>query len=239
MEQDAPVTLITGAGSGIGRALALQLAEAGHRLVLVGRTGSKLDSTATLAEAINPEGEIRCIEADISSSSEVQRVLDQVHHEHGGIDTLVNCAGIAPLVDLHEHDDQLLRDTFATNVFGPANMILGVLPEMKRRGSGCIINISSMASLDPFPGFFAYAASKAALDSLTRSLHKETAEHGIRAFTLNPGAVETPLLRSIISEQDYPSDRTIDPMEIATEIVDCIEGARDHQAGQVIEIPSG
>jgi NAD(P)-dependent dehydrogenase (short-subunit alcohol dehydrogenase family) len=99
-----------------------------------------------------------------------------------------------------------------------------------------VVNVSSLASSDPFQGFFAYAASKAALDSFVRSMHREGARHGIRAFSVNPGAVETPLLRSNFPVKVVPASAALAPEAVAMLIVDCIEGRREADRGKTIEI---
>jgi NAD(P)-dependent dehydrogenase (short-subunit alcohol dehydrogenase family) len=115
-------------------------------------------------------------------------------------------------------------------------MITRAWPHFCTRNTGCIVNVSSLATTDPFPGFFAYAASKSALESLTRSAHGEGKRHGIRAFSVAPGAVETPLLRQNFSEKVLPHAATLDPEAVASLIVDCIEGRRDEDRGKSIAI---
>ena len=96
-----------------------------------------------------------------------------------------------------------------------------------------------MATVDPFPGLGVYAASKAALASLTRSLHNEGASHGIRAFSVAPGAVETKMLRQLFSTDQLPTDQTLEPAAVAEVVVGCIRGEREDDRGQTILLPSG
>lgn len=123
---------------------------------------------------------------------------------------------------------------FRTNTFGPATIIRAAWPHFAARRAGCIVNVSSYATVSPFPGLFAYAASKSALDSMTRSCHVEGEPLGIRAFCINPGAVETPMLRALFSEDAVPRATTLDPGEVARVIVDCIEGRRDADRGSPV-----
>jgi meso-butanediol dehydrogenase/(S,S)-butanediol dehydrogenase/diacetyl reductase len=231
-----PVTIVTGAGSGIGRALAIMLAERGHALCLVGRSAEKLHGTATACAAAAPGGRVLVMPGDLADSAFAHGVVDRAIAELGGLDVLVNCAGVAPHVPVAETDEDVLEDAFLNNVFGPAFLIVRAWPHFLQHRAGCVVNVSSIASSDPFPGFFAYAASKSAVDSFTRSLHVEGARQGIRAFCVNPGAVETPLLRKNFPERVVPHSATLDPEAVASLIVDCIEGRRDADRGKVIVI---
>jgi NAD(P)-dependent dehydrogenase (short-subunit alcohol dehydrogenase family) len=95
-----------------------------------------------------------------------------------------------------------------------------------------------MATLDPFPGLSAYAASKSALESLTRSIQIEGRAHGIRAFTVAPGAVETEMLRQVVSKEDLSPQRAHDPMDVARVIGECVSGRRDVEMGKTICLPN-
>ena len=95
-----------------------------------------------------------------------------------------------------------------------------------------------MATLDPFPGLGVYAAAKAALESLTRSVVGEGGSRGIRAFSVATGAVETPMLRSLFSEKELPPEKALDPAEVAAIVLECIRGERDGEQGGVIRVPS-
>jgi NAD(P)-dependent dehydrogenase (short-subunit alcohol dehydrogenase family) len=234
----APVTILTGAGSGIGHALALMLAAEGHTLHLVGRTEGKLERTRQEILSAHPGAQVRLHCIDLCDSDLASAAVDSAIASDGGVDCLVNCAGIAPLVPIDRTDESVLEHAFMTNAFGPAFLIARCWPHFMERRAGCIVNISSMASLDPFPGFFAYAASKAALDSFTRSCHTEGARRGIRAFCINPGAVETPLLRSNFPERVLPHAKTLSPEAVARVALDCIAGKRDADCGKPIPVRS-
>ena len=224
----APVALVTGAGSGIGRATAVALSGAGWRLGLLGRTGSKLEATVEILAPDHPEViTLTCDLADAKTTeASVQTVLDRF----GRIDAVINVAGISPQVPIDSLDADLLHSVLAQNLVGHV-LIVSRAWRSLIQSRGCVVNISSMASVDPFQGFTAYAASKSGLDSLTRSIMAEAGETGIRAFTLNPGAVETPMLRGLFDESVIGSDATLAPEVIAQEILDCINGDRDHRVG--------
>jgi NAD(P)-dependent dehydrogenase (short-subunit alcohol dehydrogenase family) len=229
---DQQVAIVTGAGSGIGRAVALALGEEGFRLALVGRDADKLQSTAdSVPEAL-------LIAADLSEADAALMVVDKTVDRWGRVDVLVNNAGVAPLVPIDETTDTLIDETFAINAFAPIRLVASVWPVLRRQESGCVVNVSSMAVADPFPGFSVYAASKGAVDALTRSVINEGRVYGIRAFSVAPGAVETPLLRASFSAQAIPPTATLDPRDVARVVLDCIQGRREADLGQTILLPS-
>lgn len=229
-----PVAIVTGAGSGIGRCVARQLAEEGFALVLVGRTAAKLEETARgLGE--NPH---LLVAADLAERAEPGRIVADCIDRFGRLDCLVQVAGIAPLAPLAETDDALLAACFEANAFGPARLIRAAWPHFARQRGGRVVNVSTIGTLDPFPGFFAYAASKSALDSFTRSAAREGAAIGVEAWSVNPGAVETPLLRQNFGEAVIPSHRTLSPEAVARVVVDCVMARRSEPSGSIIPMPS-
>ena len=235
MSASDPVTIITGAGSGIGRSLAILLAAKGHQVALAGRTQSKLEETGRLcAESrgllIHP--------TDLRDERSATTLVSDVVARWGRVDNLVNCAGVAPLAPIDRTTDQLLHDTFAVNAIGPAHLMIQCWPHFKSQKFGRIVNVSTMGTTDPFAGFFAYAASKSALDSMTRSAAKEGLRFGIKVFGVNLGAVETPMLRSNFSEKVLPHDRTLSPEFVANAICECLNGTRDADNGRCIALPS-
>jgi NAD(P)-dependent dehydrogenase (short-subunit alcohol dehydrogenase family) len=230
-----PVAIVTGAGTGIGRAVAALLAGAGYGLALVGRRRETLQDTA---DAIGAPAETLVVPADLARPEAAGRVVDAVLDRWGRVDALVNNAGAAPLVPIDETTEDLLGDTFAINTFTPIRLVARLWPVFCRQRSGCVVNVSSMAAADPFPGFAVYAASKGAVEALTRSVINEGRQHGIRAYSVAPGAVETPLLRSRFDERAIPPEHALDPGDVARVIVDCVMGRREADLGRTIPIPS-
>lgn len=224
--------IITGAGSGIGLATAQLLAGAGYRILLVGRDRAKLGIAAKAC------GNAETLVADLEKSSEAERVIDTGRAMLGRIDVLVNNAGWAPLKPIGEHTASDIEHVFHVNAISPCVAIARVFPHMVSNGGGCIINVSSMATADPFPGLYAYAAAKASLNLMVKSCLNEGASQGIRAFAIAPGAVETTLLRSLFAENTLPKNRTLEPEAVAKVIADCILGKRDSENGTTIFLPS-
>lgn len=231
----APITIVTGAGSGVGRSLAIMLAAKGYYLALAGRTRAKLEETAGQCGA-SPGLFIHT--ANLCDEQSAAALVDEVIARWGRVDHLVNCAGVAPLAPIDQTTNAILHDTFAANAFGPAHLIIRCWPHFKSQKAGRIVNVSTIGTTDPFAGFFAYAASKSALDSMTRSAGKEGAHLGIKVFGINPGAIETPLLRLNFSEKILPHARTLAPEAVAKVIAECLDGTRDADHGRCIALPS-
>ena len=225
------VAIVTGAGAGIGLATAQMLSAAGWALVLIGRTRTKLD-----AAGISLKREWIAIEGDVADPAFVARVVESTAQRFGGIDALINAAGVAALATIPAHTPDMVQSCFGANAIGPANFMSAIWPQLLRRGGGRIVNVSSMASIDPFNGFFAYAASKSAMNMLTKVGDKEGKRQGIRCFCIAPGAVETGMLRSMFSTSQVPSSAALPPEDVAKTSVECVLGERDAQAGEPIVV---
>ncbi len=233
-----PVALVTGAGSGIGLASARALAAQGFDLVIVGRRLQPLHDAAATIRRDTPDAETHAVTADIGDPDAAAGIIGEAIDRFGRLDALVNNAGAAPLLPIHDHTPELLRETFAVNAVGPGALIAAAWPHLTTQNGGVVVNISTMGVADPFPGFFAYAAAKSAVNSYARSIAKEGAEHNIRGFAIAPGAVETPMLRSLFDESTLPADRALSPDAIAAIVVECVTGKRDAQNGTTIFVPS-
>ena len=228
-QTDQPVALVTGAGSGVGASCALGLAEAGYRVCVVGRNSDRLAETLASMHA-----DCHSISADLSAPHQCQRVVDELIAHFGRVDVLVNNAGFAAQVPIEETTEELMRTALDTNLLGPMCLISSLWSHFREQGGGCVVNISSLASSDPFPGFLAYAASKSGLDSLTRSILAERPDPSIRAFTINLAAVETPMLRSMFDHEVVPPEACLQPDEVARFVVECVQGDHDDRQGESI-----
>ena len=233
------VAIVTGAGSGIGRAAAERLAEAGYAVMLVGRTEATLSETAgRIAEHRGGDHPVLVHPADVADPHQCRAIIDAAADRFGRIDALVNAAGNAALAPISETTPEFWRRTLAANLDSIAYLTHAAWPVFKQQsgggGEGVIVNISSMASIDPFPGFAAYAPAKAAVNMFTRITADEGKKIGLRAVAIAPGAVETPLLRSMFDETKIPPDQCCSPDELGVLIRDCITGQRDFDSGEVI-----
>jgi 3-oxoacyl-[acyl-carrier protein] reductase len=182
------VAIVTGAGRGAGRAIALTLAHEGASVVAVARTKSEVDRLATEIAAAN--GVCEAISADVANPADVQRMAAQALERFGRIDALINNAGIGgPISSVDETPVDEWRRTLDVNLTGPFLCSQAVLPTMKEQRSGHIIMISSGAGKQGYPNMAAYCASKFGLHGLAQSLAAEVSDLNIRVSTILPGSI--------------------------------------------------
>lgn len=182
------VAIVTGGGRGIGRAVALRFATEGAAILLAARTQSQIDSVA--AELKSGGHKAVAIRADVSQEPDCQAIVQEARRQFGRIDILVNNAGVlGPVKAVEEILPDEWDEVIAVNLRGPFLMTRLVLPEMHERGSGAIINISSVAAKAAFQWNGPYAASKAGLVGFTRTVAAEAARKGIRVNAICPGPV--------------------------------------------------
>jgi short-subunit dehydrogenase len=211
--------LITGASSGIGKATAIELGEAGGTVLLVARTKAKLDEVA--AEVEEAGGTAFVHTCDLSDPDDVDRMANQVLKRHGHVDVLINNAGksIRRSVDRSYDRFHDYQRTMQLNYFAPVKLILDLLPVMRERGSGHIINISTMGLQVNTPRFAAYLASKAALDAFSRSIGPEIIGDGVHVTTVYMPLVKTPMIAPTKIYDRFP---TLSPEEAADLICEAI-----------------
>jgi 3-oxoacyl-[acyl-carrier protein] reductase len=190
------VALVTGAGSGIGRATAALFAREGAKLVLADL--SEEAGRVTLGEITAAGGEAIFVKADVSNGDDVKRMIDGCVERFGRIDILYNNAGIAmQRTPIEEIDDALFDRIIAVNLRSVHLGAKHAVPHMKRQGGGVILNTGSTAGIRPRVGASSYAASKGAVIAITKALALELAPFKIRVVSINPVAVDTPMLHGI------------------------------------------
>ena len=237
-ETEKPVAIITGAGSGVGRDLAVLLAEAGYACVLAARTEASLEMTASLIVGETPDAQTLVVPTDVADPKQVQALIDAALAQFGRIDALANVAGYAPLQPIQRIEDETLRRVMAVNFDAVVYATRAVWPHFKEHKRGVICNVSSMGAFDPFTGFNIYGAAKAAVNIFTKATADEGKRLNVSAYAIAPGAIETPMLRENFSEKAIPAENTLDPSVVAAAIRDCLTGQTDMQSGETRQMPS-
>ncbi|NML52516.1 SDR family NAD(P)-dependent oxidoreductase [Streptomyces sp. R302] len=182
------VWLITGANSGFGRAFTEAAVGAGDVVVAAARRAGALDELV----AAHPD-QVEAVTLDVTDHAAVDRVVREVAERHGRIDVLVNNAGRTHVGSVEETDDAELRSLFDVHVFGPAALTRAVLPYMRERRSGAIVQLSSVGGQMSMAGFGAYSATKFALEGMSEALAAEVGPLGIHVLIVEPGAFRTSL----------------------------------------------
>ena len=199
--------LITGTSKGIGYDATLLLARAGHEVVATMRNPGSSDLEKVATEAKLP---VTVLPLDVDDDSSVDAAFGQLGDS---LDVLVNNAGIFSIEAVEDESLEQFRRVMETNYFGAVRCVKRVLPAMRKRRSGCIINVTSVAGRVAFFGCSAYAASKFALEAFTESLAQETKSHGIKVALVEPGIIDTPMATTSLPSYDentiYPHGRRI------------------------------
>ena len=238
------VAIVTGAGRGIGHAIALRLASEGARVAVVSRTEQNANRTA---EEINAEfaGLAKAYAVDVADHAAVKKLAEQIHADFSRIDILVNNAGLTRdglSMRISEDDWDVVIDT---NLKGAFNFIQAVERPMIRQREGRIINIASVAGLVGNPGQANYAASKAGLLGLTKTIARELASRNITANVVAPGFINTDMT-TVLSEQvkaavlgQVPMGRFGEPSDIASAVAFLASAEAKYITGQVITVDGG
>ena len=209
------VALVTGGTRGIGYAVADALLQAGNKVAI---TGTTPDGAAKAERALSASGQVVGVPCDVRDAASVQRAVDSAVARFGGLDVVVNSAGVGvgvPIADMtHDEWDRII----GTNLTGVFNTCKAAIPHLRARG-GWIVNISSLASTNPFPGGAAYCASKAGLNAFSDALMQELRYDNIRVTTVLPGSVATGFSGR---EPGTGADWKLLPEDVAHAIVDLL-----------------
>ena len=239
--------LVTGGNSGIGAAIALGLADAGAKVAI--NYLAHPEAADGLAQAIKQKhGEAISVQADVSDPKAVEDLFRQIDVAWSGIDILINNAGIEGDRDLGwEADIAAWRKVIEVNLFGAFYCAREALKRMVPRKSGVVLSTSSVHEEIAWSGYSAYTASKAAVSMLTKTLAQEAAPHGVRVLAVGPGAIKTPINRSVWSDPPsledllgkIPLHRIGEPEEIARMVVVLVSDVASYVTGRTIFVDGG
>ena len=240
---DGQVALVTGAGRGIGRAVALALSEAGAAVAVCARSEDEVTDVAR--EIADRNGRALAVRCDVRHRHQVEGMVAQVEAAIGPVDLLVNNAGqFGPVGPVAAADPDEWWQALEVNLRGPLYCARAVLPGMLTRGHGRIVNVSSGAGFAAIPMLSAYAVSKAALYRLSENLAAETSGHGVMVFAINPGLVRTAISESALScgepsveqwfRDAFASQQDVSAEPAATLVLYLASGAADVLSGRYI-----
>lgn len=232
-----PRAIITGASSGIGKATALAFAKNGINLALVSRSLDKLTAVAKAATEMGVEAKAYPI--DLANIKTVKEKIAAIATEFGPIDILVNNAGMGytnPLAKTTLDDWQQVLELNLTSVF---QCVQGILPQMRARATGIIVNVSSIAAYNAFPDWGAYSVSKAALVAFSKTLAVEERANGIRVVTIAPGAVNTSIWDTETVQADFDRQAMLTPEIVAQSILHAVLLPAQAVVDEIKIMPSG
>jgi len=226
MKLESQRVLITGAGGGIGRELCAQLAARKARLFLVDRN---LEITASVAQKSKTlQTEILAEQADITHAEDRERVVNRMVQAWGGIDMLINLAGVMDFARFDEQDPGMIQRMLQVNVEAPMQLTRCALPQMIEQGHGRIVNIGSMFGSIGFPCFTVYSASKFALRGFSQALRRELAGSGVGVTYISPRAVKTPFNPPVVHHMaELGMMHMDDPQWVVKKIVQSIEKEKE------------
>jgi short-subunit dehydrogenase len=220
--------LITGASQGIGRALVLHAAQRGMKVTAAARSKEMLETLAREVEAAG--GEIEVVVADVTSQEDRKKMLQAAVDRFGGLDVLLNNAGIGATGHFTEADEARLRQIFEVNFFGPAELMRLAIPILEKGNKPMIVNISSAVGKRAFPARSEYSASKYALQGLSDALRAEMVRYGIDLLVVSPGLTSTNFPKNMIENKaKFPMDhnRSMTPEQVADATLRAMEKGKN------------
>jgi NAD(P)-dependent dehydrogenase (short-subunit alcohol dehydrogenase family) len=245
MKLQNKVAIVTGAGSGIGKATALLFAKEGAKVLVANRRVDK--GEATVSEIKNFGGEAVFVQTDVSKWEEVDRMVTKAVEVFGKVDILVNNAGIVRFGPLHQTDDQTWNDTININLKGVFYGMKRVIAEMLKQQKGKIVNIASIAGLVGFDQIGPYCASKGGIIALTREAALEYAKNKINVNAVAPGVIKTEMTEGMLAdeatkkgfENQTPYPRLGEPEDIAQAALYLSSDEADFVTGHVLVVDGG
>lgn len=213
---DGAVVAVVGASGALGSVIARGAATRGAQVLLVGRNAERLGAVVEGAEVVV---------GDLGDATLGERVAERARAVHGGLDGVVNAAGVVAFGALSDTDDAVVEELFLTNVIGPLFLARGVLPALRERG-GFLANLSAVVAEQPMAGMVAYSASKAALTAADRALARELRRSGVDVVDVRPPHTETGLATRPLAGEPPRLPRGLEPSAVAEAVLDAVEAGR-------------
>lgn len=240
------VVLITGGGTGIGKATAVAFIAEGAKVVIAGRRQSVLEATAKELGESTPGASVHFVVGDVSKSGEPKAIVDETIAKYGQLDVLVNNAGTWLMAPLGETSDEEIERVYRTNVFATLALCREALPYLSKT-KGSVINISSTVSRGVMAGTSVYASSKAAVDHATRNLAAEYGPSGVRFNVVAPGGTTTDMTTELLSDGQMremmigmtPMGRIGEPSDIAKAVLLLASDDAGWITGQIVQVSGG
>lgn len=213
--------LITGAGQGLGKAMAIALAKEGVEVVVTGRNIENLKSVVSEIEQLGAKASFSVF--DVANKAEIQQKINELIKIYKAFDILINNAGIAAFGSLLEMEEETWEQIIQTNLFGPYYVTKAIVPSMMSLGSGDIINVASTAGLKGSAKISAYSASKFGLIGFSESIMHELRKNNIRVTTLTPSTISSAMSKDVLKITDGNPERVLQPEDFAQLVVSLLK----------------
>ena len=217
MNSTAPIAIVTGASTGIGKDISIKLSENKYHVILISRNKQKLRLVEK--EIIKLGNDCSIISADVSNESSIDKIYSKINNKHK-IDVLINNAGLGIFNKIENTSIDEWDRQINTNLKGSFLMTKMVVNDMIKKKSGKIVFINSIAGLKPYPFSSAYVASKYGLTGFASSIRKELREYNIKVISIHPGAIDTPFWDNV--KADFPRHEMLSSNDVADSIVNAI-----------------